>query len=163
MDNGLVNILNTQGLKSFDFYADDGNVSTFTNNSLNSIQTNSLLSKTFFSKENFDQLQNMIRYNVYIQSGKKYIIGRQDNTQLQIIMRSIYLQNSKNQDTNIQKQIKELNSLVLDYSVPNIIVGVQQYMGYKKDVSSIPEPIPLAQSTDKNRNKELNLTDKLFI
>ena len=78
-------------------------------------------------------------------------------------MRSIYLQNSKNQDNNIQKQIKELNSLVLDYSVPNIIVGVQQYMGYKKDVSSIPEPIPLAQSTDKNRNKELNLTDKLFI
>ena len=163
MDNGLVDILNTQGLKSFEFFADDGNVNTFTNNSLNSIQTNSLLSKTFFSKENFDQLQNMIRYNVYIQSGKKYIIGKQDNTQLQIIMRSIYLQNSKNLDTNIQKQIRELNSLVLDYSVPNIIVGVQQYMGYKKDVSTISEPIPLAQSTDKNKNKELNLTDKLFI
>ena len=85
----------------------------------------------------------MIRYNVYLRSGKKHIIGRQSDTQLQIIMRSIYLQNSKNLNTDIKGQIQELNKLVIDYCVPNILVEVEQYIQYKVSVSKIPEPLPL--------------------
>merc|ERR1711907_149906 len=93
--SGRVDILGNKPTKPFQLYTDDGKVGYYKDNSLKSIQTNSLLSKTYFSKENFEQLQNMIRYNVYIQSNKRHIIARQSDTQLQIIMRSIYLQNAK--------------------------------------------------------------------
>ena len=161
--NGRIDIMGNTPAKPYQLYQDDGNVDFYQQNSLNSIQTNSLLSKTYFSKGNFEQIQNMIRYNVYIQSGKKHIIGRQSDMQLQIIMRSIYLQNSKNQDSNIDQQIKELNKLVLDYCIPNILVGIEQYQQYKVSVSTHKQPIPLAQSTNQSKNKELDMSKNLFI
>lgn len=161
--SGRINIMGKNPAKPYQLYDDDGNVDFYQKNSLNSIQTNSILSKTYFSKENFEQIQDMIRYNVYIRSGKKHIIGRQSDMQLQIIMRSIYLQNAKNQESNINEQIKELNKLVLDYCIPNILVGIEQYHQYKVSVSEIKQPIPLAQSTNHSNNKELDMTNKLFI
>ena len=144
--------------KSKQYLQPKKNIQYFENNSLVGIQTVTPLSQAFFSEKNFDQLQNMIRYNVYIRSGKKHIIARQSDTQLRIIMRSIYLQNSKNLQTDITNQIKELNKLVLDYCVPNILVEVEQYMQYKVSVSKIPEPLPLAISTnntDKNQTSDM--------
>jgi len=163
--NGRIDILSTniQQDKPFDLYSDNQNVNFYKKNSLKSIQTNSLLSTTFFSEDNFEQLQNMIRYNVYLQSNKRHIIDRQSNTQLQIIMRSIYLQNAKNLDTNINGQIRELNKLVLDYCIPNILSGLEQYLQYKKSVSTLPEPLPLAKpNINPNNNKELDMTKALF-
>lgn len=161
--NGRIDIMGNIPAKPFQLYDDDGNVDFYQQNSLNSIQTNSLLSKTYFGRENFEQLQNLIRYNVYLQSGKRHVIGRQSDMQLQIIMRSIYLQNSKNQENNISEQIKELNKMVLDFCVPNILVGIEQYQQYKVSVSTHKQPIPLAQSTNQSNNKELDMTKKLFI
>ena len=161
--SGRINIMGNTPAKPYQLYEDDGNVDFYQQNSLNSIQTNSLLSKSYFNKDNFEQIQHMIRYNVYIRSGKKHIIGRQSDMQLQIIMRSIYLQNAKNQESNINEQIKELNKLVLDYCIPNILVGIEQYHQYKVSVSEIKQPIPLAQSTNHSNNKELDMTNKLFI
>jgi hypothetical protein len=161
--NGRIDIMGNTPAKPFQLYDDDVNVDFYQQNSLNSIQTNSLLSKTYFGRVNFEQLQNMIRYNVYLQSGKRHIIGRQSDMQLQIIMRSIYLQNSKNQENNISEQIKELNKMVLDFCVPNILVGIEQYQQYKVSVSTHKQPIPLAQSTNQSNNKELDMTKNLFI
>ena len=107
--NGRVDIMDNIPAKPFYLTNEDNNLKYYKKNSLTGIQTNSILSDTFFSKENIEQLQNMLRYNVYIQSNKKHIISKQSDTQLQIIMRSIYLQNAKNLDNNITSQIEELN------------------------------------------------------
>ena len=61
-------------------------------------------------------------------------------------MRSIYLQNSVNSDSNIQLQIKNLNNLVLDYCIPNILINVTQYIGYLKNIDTIPNGVPDAIS-----------------
>jgi len=56
-------------------------------------------------------------------------------------MKSIYLQFGKNLKTDITDQVKVLNSYVLDYSIPNIIANIEQYIGYKKHVSTMPTPL----------------------
>lgn len=48
-----------------------------------------LLTFTFFSNENVDKIQNMIRYLVHKYTSQ--IVGPQDYTELLVIMRSMYL------------------------------------------------------------------------
>ena len=60
-----------------------------------------------FSKRNIDCIQKHIQKSVLQKTN--YRIGRQSDLQLQIIMRSIYLQYSKNLDCNYAEQIRELN------------------------------------------------------
>jgi hypothetical protein len=74
--------------------------------------------------------------------GSNYKIGNQSEKELQIIMRSIYLQNALNNDTDIQLQIKNLNNLVYDYCVSNILVNATQYVGYLKKIDTVPKSMP---------------------
>ena len=97
--NGRIDIRGSNS-KPYDLYQEHSleNGMSYKNESLRSIQTESLLSKTFFSSENIDSLQNMLRYNVWLKSNKRHVIGRQSETQLHIVMRSIYLQYAQNRD-----------------------------------------------------------------
>lgn len=99
------------------------------------IHEKSILNQLFFSPRNFESVQNMIRYNVYNASDKKYIIGNQDPMELQIIMRSIYLQYSRNNYINITGQITRLNKIVVEEITPKLLGNVQQYLTYLKDRS----------------------------
>lgn len=106
------------------------------NGNIKHIQTETPLSKKYFSKENINFLQNKIIEIVYKKSNNKYKIGRQSDVQLEIIMRSIYLSYSKNMDCNIDEQIKVLNDKVLDYSCNSIMTEIVQYVGYLNDIST---------------------------
>ena len=106
-------------------------------NNIKNISSN-LLNENYFSLKNMEIIQNNIRYDVWNKTNKKYIIAQQSEIQLEIIMRSIYLQYSKNLPNNIKEQIEELNNLVVDESVPKIISNIQQYIGYKKDLENGP-------------------------
>ncbi len=83
----------------------------------------------------------MIRYNVWIKSNKKYIIDEQSVIELEIIMRSIYLQNARNLPFNIRDQVSELNNILVHQITPQIISEAQQYMGYLYQVEQLPVPI----------------------
>ena len=70
------------------------------------------LTTQFFSQDNIYRLHELLILGVYNYSDKKFIISKQDDLALRIIMRSIYLQFSINQSTNIDKQVITLNSKV---------------------------------------------------
>jgi hypothetical protein len=99
------------------------------------IHEKSILNQLYFSPQNFKNVQNMIRYKIYVTSDKKYIIDKQDPLELQVIMRSIYLQYSRNNYTNVKEQIKRLNEIVVEEVTPKILANVQQYLTYLKDRS----------------------------
>lgn len=99
--------------------------------------------RLFFSGKNIENLQELLRYHVWLRSGKRYNIGKQDPNQLLIIMKSIYLQYGSNTSTNLIAQIKRLNAFVLDYSVSNILSNIEQNRYYKKTVSKIAKPMEL--------------------
>jgi hypothetical protein len=108
------------------------------------------LSQTFFGPENTRSIQNEVKKEVYNRSGdKKWVIDDQSADELQIVMRSIYLQYSKNQANNIPGQIKDLNDLVIEWCVPRILSEIGMYQYYLNDISKLPVPMshPASQSS----------------
>jgi hypothetical protein len=97
------------------------------------------LNTVFFSKPNQQIIHNALRYQVYRQSNRAYLIGPQSNTQVIIVMRSIYLQYGKNQSTNIREQVEQLNNLVIETLVPKLISNVKQYITYTQNLDKAPQ------------------------
>jgi len=108
-------------------------------NSLKSINSENVLNRTFFSQNNIDMIQNTIINEIVKRTG--YKIARQSELQLQIIMRSIFLQYAKNDPCNIKQQIIDLDRKVIDYSVDRIITEISQYLEYKDTINKLPTPL----------------------
>lgn len=107
----------------------------FAKSAIKGIHTKNLLNQVYFSESNVEKIQNLIRYNVYKLSNKEFKIGKQDKTQIQIVMRSVYLQYGRNLNDDISKQIKQLNNIVADELAPKIISNIKQYVKYLKDIA----------------------------
>jgi len=127
------------------------NRTTFEN--LKYTQQNTNLSNLFFSMTNVQIIQNGLRAGVYNYSNKKYIIDEQNADALNIIMRAVYLQNSKNQDYNLTEQIKELNKLVIDYCVKTILVELEARFNYMRDKFAPRELLPNSLNTSTSGSK----------
>jgi hypothetical protein len=94
------------------------------------IQEETILSKIFFSPQNVDLVQKQIIASVFNRTKGAYLIEKQNEEDLQIIMRSMFLQHARHVSDHIKEQIKELNNLVVDDVVPNIISEINAYIGY---------------------------------
>ena len=134
-----------KNLTSYKFFTENVDNYDFKKQGIKNIHTENPISELFFSKHNISILQNGIRYSVFKKTNDSNIIGNQSEHELLIIMRSIYLQYCKHKQYNIVEQVKELNSKVIDYAVPNILVELNQYINYKKDASSLPIPLEHAK------------------
>ena len=95
------------------------------------------LSTCFFSVRNINLLQEELQQGVYKASNQQYVIDRQDDDELKIIMRAMFLTHSRNLPSDIRSQIKKLNSYVLDYAVPQVYGEAQGYAQYKIDASTM--------------------------
>lgn len=146
--NGRVNI---QGQTNMPFmlFQDNSNLNNNNQNentSYNEAMTGNWvdtpLSKTFFSLNNIQIIQNGIRAGVYRMSQNRFNVSEQDDTNLKIIMRSIFLQHATyNINQNISEQINILNNKVFDYCIPNVYNEAIAYMKYKNDVSTLVTPM----------------------
>ena len=99
------------------------------------------LSHAFFSAGNIQIIQNGLRYGVFTKSNDQYIVGEQSCDQLKIIMRSIFLQYSKNQEFDITGQIAELNDKVIQYAVTQVLGEAEGYIKYMRDINTPLTPI----------------------
>jgi len=161
--NGRVIDITKETYKTIPLF--DGNndkKDNFKYEALQHIQTPSPLGMLFFSKDNIKVIQMEIRYQVWLQSGKKHIIGDQSSIELEIIMRAIFLQFSLNQNENFKKQISYLNKLVLDYCVTNVLSEVEQYLGYLDNVQKLPNPLPLPENLSSAGTKTLRSVTTTF-
>lgn len=102
---------------------------------------NSLLSDAYFSAKNINYLQGKIREGVYVKSNNQYQVGEQDCDTLKVIMRSIYLQYSANLPENAGEQIQALNTMVLNYCIPQVFSEAKAYLKYLSDASTMYVPI----------------------
>lgn len=115
------------------------------------------LSNLFFCPANIDALQEGIRYRVYVETNGKYVIGRQNDQELKIVMRSIYYQYAKHQDNNELAQVRTLNAKVLDWAVPEVLSNLRQYESYRRDASTLPMPLEHAQLMTTKGTKTLEI------
>jgi hypothetical protein len=161
--NGRVVDITKTNYKKFPVFPNNNNNNnSFKNEALKGIQQDSTLSFLFFSKDNMRILQDLLRYQVWLQSGKKWVIGDQSNIELEIVMRSIYLQYSENLNCKFREQINKLNNMVADYCVPTILAEVQQYLGYLDNVQNLPNPIALPENLSSAGTKTLRSVTTTF-
>ena len=155
VNNGRIDVMGKTNLDVFTLY-DQIPISETTSDfreALTGTTTTTMLSAAFFSKENIKIIQNAIKAGVYKMSGGKFSIGDQNEDTLKIIMRSIYLQNSKH-GCDVTSQIVELNRLVCDYAVPQVYGEADGYMKYKRDISTMAKPMQRPLSTYHNNTLE---------
>ena len=150
-------------LKPFDLIPNNNDANnTFKCEAVKSILVKNKLNQAFFSKRNIDRIQNLIRYQVYMNTKDHYIVGKQSVIDIEVIMRSIYLQHGKNLPYDICKQVDELNMWVVEIIVPRVITEVEQYMGYRRDIEQLPTPIALPQNLSSAGTKTLRSVTTTF-
>ena len=159
IQNGRVDIMgpNKNQFELFDNPGQKYDGTTSYKDALNGNWDESTLSKVFFYKGNVEIIQNGIRAGVYALSNGRYEVGPQDETNIKIIMRSIFLQNAANLPYDITKQVTELNKLVLNYCIPNVFKEAEAYIKYKNDVSTLAVPMKRPAYTNNKGDKVLEL------
>ena len=118
-------------------------------NSSKTVYGSNMFSSVFFSKENVEKLQHLIKYAVF--KTTKEIIDMQSKDELLIVMRSVFLsypnfppefkrgmtrsriEELKNQ---YRQEVNRLNEIIVNETVPDIISQIKQYKDYIRDSTS---------------------------
>ena len=156
---GMIPMAPNETTKPYDLYSgssqqQDTNVSIISN-----IIVPNAVARTFFSNDNVERIQNKIIDDVFKASSKQ--VSKQSYQELQIIMKSIYLQYSRNLDTDIEGQVVKLNKYVIDECVHIIVPNMMQYNNYIKDITSPIAVMPLPQNVSNKGSKQYDLSSTI--
>jgi hypothetical protein len=110
----------------------------------------------FFSQTNVDALHEGVRYLVFKFSNCKHVIDKQSDTELQIIMKGVYMEHARNVEFNVLSQVRQLNALVLDFAVPRILREINMHITYQNQALKNPLPLqhPVAVSSAGTKSLE---------
>lgn len=122
----------------------------------------SKVSRLFFSPLNIDALQEGIRYRVWVETDGQHVIDRQSETELLIVMRSLFQQYGRNLPHDVVGQVRQLNAHVLDYCVQRVVSELGMYMRYRKDISELPVPLDRAPIATTKGSRTLPGNPHLF-
>jgi len=120
------------------------------------------VSRLFFSPPNLEAVQEGIRYRVWVETQGRHVIGRQSETELLIVMRSIYQQYARNLPHETVQQVRQLNAHVLDFCVERVVSELGLYMRYRKDISELPVPLDRAPIASTKGSRTLPGNPHLF-
>ena len=115
---------------------------------LNSMkQCETPLNTLFFSEFNRNILQRGIRQSFKDRTGIS--IDYQNPDDLYGIMRVVFINNSGDHQRDVNKQVKAMNTRVIETALSQIQTGVSQYIAYVNDIdtTSIPLDQPMNTST----------------
>jgi hypothetical protein len=146
--NGRIFIAPDEAVKPYDLFKNSNQPQNTDVSIISNIIVPNALSRTFFSNDNIERLQLQIIDGVYNKSKKR--ISKQSYQELQIIMRSMYLQYGRNLPYDIEGQVLTLNKYVIDECVRIIVPNVSQYNKYIDDITS---PIPVMPRSQNVSNK----------
>lgn len=162
-ENGRVTGLSGKSFSDMPMTADAKNQQNdFQHIATKGIITESPLSALFFSKPNMQQIQNRIRYEIWKKTDKKHVIGEQSYIELEIVMRSVFLQFGLHLKERIQEQVERLNQLVIDWCVQKILVELYQHISYLDQVQTNPVPLDLPQNMSSTGTKMLRSITSTF-
>ena len=121
-------------------------------------QCSTPLNTLFFSEFNTKLLQRGIRQTFKDKTGIS--IDYQNRDDLYGIMRVVFINNSGDHHTQVNKQVKFMNSRVIDTALSQIQTGVSQYIAYVSEIDTISAPLdqPLNTSTV---GKKIPYNDKI--
>jgi len=148
---GRVQATSNESTKPYDLYKNSNQAQDTNVNIISNIIVPNAVSRTFFSNDNVERIQTTILNEVFKRTQTQ--ISKQSYQELQIIMKSIYLQYSKNLNTDIEGQVVTLNQYVINTCVDIIIPNISMYQKYLKDITS---PIPVMPNSQNSSIKGHN-------
>jgi len=116
------------------------------------------LSNLFFSDLNINTLQKGIKQKFKNDTG--LAIDNQDQNDLLVIMRSVYIDNSMTPSQNVCEQVKWMNGRVIEHANQQISTGVSQQIDYFRDASRVWVPNKLPESTSLY-GKKMDINNKI--
>jgi len=152
--SGLIQMKPNESVRQYELYKDSSKQQDTDVSIISNIVVPNALSRTYFCNDNVERIQRQVVNEVFKQSNKQ--IGKQSYQELQIIMKSIYLQYGRNLPTEIESQVAKLNKYVVDECVRIIIPNVLQYNKYIEDITS---PIPVMPRSQNVSNKGYKFGD----
>jgi hypothetical protein len=99
------------------------------------------LNTTFFSKSNIDYIQQAIQDQVFLMSGNKHRIDRQNDDDVKLIMRSYYMMFGRNNPNTVESDLADLNARVIGFSSARIFSELDFYLFYRQDIAEFAPPI----------------------
>jgi hypothetical protein len=143
-------------------------------NSSKTMYGSNLFSSVFFSKDNVENLQNLIRFAVFKQTNE--IIDKQSENELLIIMRSIFLtypnfppefkkgmslEQINYIKSEYQKEVNRLNEIIVNETVPDIVSQIKQYKDYLRDSSRVSYIETPSDTSIKGQRQYRSITEVL--
>jgi len=116
------------------------------------------LNTLFFSEFNVNLLQRGIRQT--FKNKTDIAIDYQNTDDLYGIMRMVFINNSGDHYNNVNGQVKELNTRVINTAISQIQTGVSQYIAYARDIDTISVPLDQPVNTSTTGNK-LGINNKI--
>jgi len=116
------------------------------------------LNTLFFSEFNKNLLQRGIRQAFKNKTG--IAIDYQNPDDLYGIMRVVFINNSGDHHTNVNEQVKAMNTRVIETAISQIQTGVSQYIAYAQDIDTISTPMDRPINTSTTGNK-IEYNDKI--
>lgn len=155
---------------------DDALPSTSTTSLFKNLYGETLLTQLFFSRQNIINIQNILKFLVYKET--KEVIDKQSNSELLIVMRSVFLEYSAHPPliedsmseqrksqlyTMYTKEVIRLNEIVVNSIVPKLVSQMLQYLGYLKDASEQPYQMELPKSNSITGERRFRSATQVFI
>jgi len=119
------------------------------------------LKEAFHSNENIELIQKLLIMTVYRRTNGMFLIEKQNKESISTVMEYVYLYYGRNLPIGLKEQIIEMNRKVVNLVTPSIITHCQQYLGYLRDINTIPiNELPVNPS--KKGSKTLPSTTTTF-
>lgn len=103
------------------------------------------LTDAFFSDFNRESLHRAIQADIKARTG--YAIDKQNDADLQALMRRVYVNMAADPFTDVRGQIDRMNAAVVREASGTITTGVLQHLTYLRDISSNPVPLAPPRNT----------------
>jgi hypothetical protein len=162
---------------SFQLSTNSNNVSgSNTRHLFKNLYGETLLTFLFFSEQNINNLQNLIKMVVHREIG--YVVDNQSVNELLIIMRAVFLEYSfhpklidentspKERAELLKKytaEVERLNTIVINQITPKIISGLQQYLDYLRDASEQPYQMDKPKNDSIKGQRQYRSTTQVLI
>jgi hypothetical protein len=109
------------------------------------------LDSAFFSDFNRENIHRTIIQNIKANTG--YTIDRQNDADLQSLMKKVFVNMRGDPYTNVKGQLDAMNRAVVTEASQTVESGVLQQLVYIRDITASPAPDPRPVSTSTYGNK----------
>ena len=118
------------------------NYTNMSTTALKGIQSESDLSKLFFSDDNMKRIQRKIKQEVFKRTNGEFRLDiDQEQTELFLVMRAVFMEQGRFLPGQAVRQVKRLNEKVVQEICPAAITNIRQDYGYLKEINKPLSPI----------------------